>query len=203
MSEIDIDQLTLDQIRQRLQRESKTTQDIPFEWREEDYRQAGVLIPFLREQNRWHILFIRRADHEHDHHSGQVAFAGGKFEHGDIDLQRTALREAQEEIGLQPQHVEILGQLNYHFSVTRFKIAPVVGHIQWPYQFVPDQAEVARVFTIPLAWLADSANYRIENWQREGKQMPVIYYEKFDGELLWGATARMVQSLIKLLLPTA
>jgi 8-oxo-dGTP pyrophosphatase MutT (NUDIX family) len=199
MSDSELDHLTLQQIRDRLKNQTQVTQDIPSESSEKDYRQAGVLIPFLRDSNRWHILFIRRADYEHDHHSGQVAFAGGKYEDHDQDLQHTALREAHEEIGLQAQHVEILGQLNYHFSITRFKIAPVVAHIQWPYTFVPDQQEVARVFTIPLSWLADSANYRIEQWQREGKSIPVLFYEEYDGEVLWGATARMVQSLLSCL----
>ncbi len=200
MTELDLDQLTLNDIRQRLLLNCGTTQDIPFEWKEEDCRQAGVLIPFIREAGRWHILFIRRSDHEHDHHSGQVAFAGGKFEPGDEDLNQTALREAHEEIGLHPQHVEILGKLNYHYSISRFKISPIVGHVkQWPYQFIPDPVEVARVFSIPLNWLADAGNFRIEQRQRAGKSFPVLFYDEYDGEVLWGATARMTQSLINLL----
>ena len=197
MTETDIDQLTLPQIRQRLLAENQITQDIPFDWNEVEWRQAGVLIPFVREQDRWHILFIRRSDHEHDYHSGQVAFAGGKYEEQDQDLEQTALREAHEEIGLHPQHVEVLGQLNYHYSITRFKIAPVVAYVsQWPYSFVPDPAEVARVFNIPLNWLADASNYRIEQRARDGKTFPVLFYDEYDGEVLWGATARMTQSLL-------
>ncbi len=200
MTETDLDHLTLAQIRQRLLAENQITQDIPFDWNEQEWRQAGVLIPFVRDLDRWHILFIRRSDHEHDHHRGQVAFAGGKYEEQDRSLQQTALREAHEEIGLHPQHVEVLGQLNYHYSITRFKIAPVVGHVYpWPYSFIPDPAEVARIFSIPLSWLADSANYRIEQQHRYGKSFPVLLYDEYDGELLWGATARMVQSLISCL----
>jgi 8-oxo-dGTP pyrophosphatase MutT (NUDIX family) len=201
MIETDLDQLTIAQIRQNLLTENQVTQDIPFDWSEQECRQAGVLIPFVRNLDRWHILFIRRSDHEHDYHRGQVAFAGGKFEEQDQDLRQTALREAHEEIGLNPQHVEVLGQLNYHYSITRFKIAPVVAYVnQWPYSFVPDPGEVARVFSIPLSWLADSANYRIEQRQREGKTFPVLFYAEYDGEVLWGATARMVQSLISCLI---
>ena len=66
-------------------------------------------------------------------HSGQVAFAGGKYEAQDTDLLATALREAHEEIGVKPHHVEILGELNHHYSVTRYKITPVVGYLDWPY----------------------------------------------------------------------
>jgi 8-oxo-dGTP pyrophosphatase MutT (NUDIX family) len=201
MSETDLDQLTLAQIRQRLLPEKQVTQDIPLDWNEQKCRKAGVLIPFVRDADRWHILFIRRSDHEDDYHRGQVAFAGGKYENQDRNLQQTALREAQEEIGLYPQHVEVLGQLNYHYSITHFKIAPVVAHVkQWPYSFLPDPDEVARVFSIPLSWLADSTNYRIEQWQREGKSIPVLFYKEYDGEVLWGATARMMQSLITCLI---
>ncbi len=200
MSETDLDYLTLTQIRQCLIAGNQVTQDLPFDWKEQEYRQAGVLIPFVRDLDRWHILFIRRSDHEHDHHRGQVAFAGGKFEEHDQNLEQTALREAQEEIGLLAQHVEVLGQLNYHYSITRYKITPVVAHInQWPYSFIPDPNEVARVFSIPLSWLADSANYRIEQQHRYGKSFPVLLYDEYDGEVLWGATARMVQSLISCL----
>ena len=196
----DLDSLTLEEIRQRLRNQAQTTQDVPFDWGDEDCKQAGVLIPFVREAGRWQILFIRRSDHEDDHHSGQVAFAGGKFESGDEDLKQTALREAHEEIGLNPQHVDILGRLNYHYSITRFKILPVVGHVRhWPYDFMPDPGEVARVFRIPLSWLADRSNYRIEQRQTVGKSIPVLYYDEYDGEVLWGATARMMQSLIALL----
>ena len=194
-----VDQLTLTQIRQRLQVDNEITQDVPVEWSDQDCRQAGVLIPFIREHDQWKILFIRRADNELDHHSGQVAFAGGKFEPGDDDLQQTALREAHEEIGLDPQHVEVLGQLNYHYSITRFQITPVVGHVTWPYRFKPDETEVARIFSIPLSWLANTENYRLQQRQLKGGNVPVVYFDEYDGELLWGATARMTLSLLSCL----
>lgn len=196
MTESHLDQLTPQQIRQRLQTENQVTQDIHLQWALEEYRHAAVLIPFIREAGQWRILFIRRSDHEHDHHRGQVAFAGGKYEEGDPDLQYTALREAQEEIGLKPEHVEILGQLNHHYSITRFRITPVVAQAQWPYTFTPDAQEVARIFSIPLHWLADPQNYRIEQRERDGQSFPVLFYDEYDGEVLWGATARMTQSLL-------
>lgn len=194
-----LDQLSLNQIRQRLQNESKQTFDAPYQWSEEETRQAGVLIPFIRKQDQWHILFIRRATIEGDHHSGQVAFAGGKYEEQDPDLRATALREAYEEVGIQPHHIKVLGELNHHYSITRFKITPVVGYLKWPYPLQPDQAEVARVFSIPLRWLADPDNHRIEQRQLDDKTIPVAYFNKYENELLWGATARMTLSLITLL----
>ena len=95
-----LDQLSLDQIRQSLQSESEQTHDVPYLWSDDECKQAGVLIPFIRKKQQWHILYIRRATFEGDHHSGQVAFAGGKYEQQDADLQATALREAHEEVGI-------------------------------------------------------------------------------------------------------
>ncbi|MCP4010213.1 MAG: CoA pyrophosphatase, partial [Proteobacteria bacterium] len=163
---------------------------------EAECRQAGVLIPFIRKDNQWHILYIRRAILEGDHHSGQVAFAGGKHEEQDADLQATALREAHEEIGIQPHHVNVLGELNHHYSITRFKITPVVGYLAWPYPVQVDQSEVAKVFSIPLLWLADPGSHRIEHRQLGSESVPVVYFNEYDHELLWGATARMTLSLI-------
>lgn len=195
-----LNNLSPEQIRQCLLKQSALTYDVPFQWTDgEDCQQAGVLIPFVRQQSEWRLLFIRRAEHEHDHHSGQVAFAGGKFELQDEDLKATALREAQEEIGINPADVTILGTLNQHHSISRFKITPVVAQLPWPYQLNPDRQEVDRVFTIPLPWLADPQNHRIEQRRLQGgEDFPVVYFDEYDGELLWGATARITLSLLAL-----
>jgi len=195
-----LDQLSLNQIRQSLRTKSEQTHDVPYQWSEAECKQAGVLIPFVRKNNQWHIIYIRRATLEGDRHSGQVAFAGGKYEEQDADLLATALREAHEEIGIQARHVEVLGELNHHYSITRFMITPVVGYVDWPYPLQLDHAEVARVFLIPLLWLADPDNYRIETRRLDGKAIPVVYFNEYDNELLWGATARMTLSLIARLL---
>ena len=195
-----LDQLSLDQIRQCLQSETEQTHDVPYLWSDTECKQAGVLIPFIRKHDQWHILYIRRATIAGDHHSGQVAFAGGKYEQQDADLQATALREAHEEVGIQPQHVEVLGALNHHYSITQFKITPVVGYLDWPYPLQLDQTEVARAFSIPLQWLADPLNHRIEQKQLNDRDIPVVYFDEFENELLWGATARMTLSLVGSLL---
>ena len=99
-----------------------------------------------------------------------------------------------------PNDVSILGQLNEHHSISQFKITPVVASIPWPYAFQLDRTEVARVFTIPLSWLIDSANYKIEHRKIDNhKPVPVIFFDQYDGEQLWGASARMTLSLIDLL----
>ena len=192
--------LSSEQIRECLVRKSGVTHDIPDQWAATECQQAAVLIPFLQHSGQWHLLYIRRAQHEMDQHGGQVAFAGGKFETVDKDLKTTALREAQEEIGLHPLDVSILGTLNHHHSISRFQITPVVAQIPWPYQLSPDKQEVARIFTIPLGWLADPQNHRIEYRELNNrKAFPVVYFDEYDGEILWGATARMTLSLISLL----
>ena len=193
-----LDRLTSAEIGRILVTESPPTWDIPVKV-EDAGREAGVLMPLLRKQGRWHLLYIRRPESEQDDHSGQVAFAGGKREQDDADLQQTALREAQEEIGVDPLDVEVLGSLGRHHSVTRFSIMPVVGVIPWPYPLRPNPSEVASVFTVPLTWLADPKNHEISHRRIEGyaEPVPVAYFRRYAGELLWGATARMTISFIE------
>jgi len=183
---------------QSLKQETDKTFDIPHQFENTEYRKASVLIPFVSIDGAWHIVFIRRAESDKDRHSGQVAFVGGKEEDIDNSVIDTALRETQEEIGVDPADVTILGQLNYHYSVSRFEITPIVATIPWPYELTLDSAEVSRAFTLPLSWLADENNFEIRNRlpPESDKQIPVVYFKKHDGELLWGATARMILSLI-------
>lgn len=195
-----LNHLSLDKISQLLSRKSEPTEDIPVHLIDSKFDRAAVLIPFIWDEGEWHLLFIRRSSYMDDYHGGQVAFAGGKFETEDESLEATALREAHEEIGIHPGDVTILGQLNHHHSISRFQITPVVGHIDWPYELTLEQKEVARAFTIPLNWLADPSNHYIENRQLNNMPpFPVIYFNEYDGELLWGATARMTKTLISLL----
>ena len=199
VSELDL--LSIDEIRIRLHKQGKTTYDVPPELLSDDAREAAVLVPFLRIDETWHLLYIRRASYDGDRHSGQVAFAGGKRDEGDNSLLDTALREAEEEVGIVATDVDVLGHINHHHTISEFQVRPYVGYLSWPYPLSLDSVEVARAFTMPLCWLADSANYRTE--QREHPESkrpwPVVYYDLYDGEMLWGATARMTLSLIEVL----
>jgi len=163
-------------------------------------RQAGVLIPLTQIEGDWHLLFIRRTEHEYDHHGGQVAFPGGGLDPQDGSPTEAALREAHEEIGLPPDRVRILGKLARAVSVTNYDVTPVVGSFDWPFEIRPEPGEVARVFTIPMAWLADPENHEIR-FRRfpPHKPRPVIYFRKYDGELLWGFTARLTLNLLEAL----
>ena len=197
----DLDDLSAEDIRQRLHAQRATTYDIPPELLSADAREAAVLVPFLRIDNAWHILYIRRANYPGDRHSGQVAFAGGKRDDVDDDLLSTALREAEEEVGIAASDVDVLGYINHHHTISEFQVRPYVGVMPWPYGLKLDEIEVARAFTIPLNWLAQTSNYRTEERQHpESKRpWPVVYYDLYDGEMLWGATARMTLSLIEVL----
>ncbi len=163
-------------------------------------REAGVLIPMTRFKDDWHLVFIRRTEHEHDHHGGQVAFPGGGIDPGDRTPARAALREAHEEIGLPPERVRILGELPRAHSVTNYVVTPIVGSFDWPVSFQPEPGEVARVFSIPLSWLADRGNHEIRYRSLSNRNpRPVIYFNHYDGELLWGFTARLTLNLLEAL----
>ena len=162
-------------------------------------RPAAVLVPLIREDGRWSLLFTRRAE-TLANHKGQVSFPGGAVDPQDSSPEETALREAQEEIGLLPGDVRIVGRLNYMQTVSNFLITPVVGQMRWPYQFRVSPFEVSRVFTIPMDWLADVRNR--EEHPRvfpDGHAENIIYFKPYDGEILWGASARITVELLKIL----
>ena len=163
-------------------------------------RQAAVLIPLLRNEGAWHILFTRR-NAALPEHSGQVAFPGGRADPEDLDIETTALREAQEEIGLMPSDVRVLGKIQDFLTITNYRVTPVVGVIPWPYPLRLHSAEVSRVFTIPLDWLADPDNHEEQQRALPAPYSPVqvTYFHPYDGEVLWGASASFTLSLIEIL----
>jgi 8-oxo-dGTP pyrophosphatase MutT (NUDIX family) len=170
-------------------------------------RAAAVLIPILRVEGEWHVLYTRRTDTVADH-KGQVAFPGGSSDPDDPSPEATALREAHEEIGLNPQDVRILGRLNSLLTITNYCVTPVVGAIPWPYPLHLETSEVSRAFTIPLAWLADPDPWEVQQHVLPGRPEPhpVIYFQLYEGELLWGVSAQITINLIKVLFnhtPTA
>jgi 8-oxo-dGTP pyrophosphatase MutT (NUDIX family) len=162
-------------------------------------RKAAVLIPLLCDGDHWQLLFIRRTETVQDH-KGQVSFPGGAYEPEDTDMQATALRETSEEVGIPPSEINLLGTMPVFNTISSFAITPVVGQIPWPYPLTPQPAEVSRVFTIPVEWLADPAHWSEKPYVRpNGREEKVIFFEKYDGELLWGITARITLDFLKLL----
>jgi len=157
---------------------------------------AAVLVPLAPVDGEWHLLYTRRTDRV-ESHKGQVSFPGGACDAGETTPEQTALREAHEEVGILPQDVRVLGRLTNMITITHFRVTPVVGVVPWPYVFRVGSEEVARVFTIPLAWLAESRN----RWEFPfpERKRALIAYHPYDGELLWGATARMTVDFLNLL----
>ncbi|MEA3352163.1 MAG: CoA pyrophosphatase [Chloroflexota bacterium] len=197
--------LTEEQITHRLDHALKTNLPPEFPYTVQPSKNstqlAAVLIPFLRAEGEWHLLLIRRTLHPKDRHGGQVAFPGGRRDHADPNAETTALREAQEEIGLRPKDVRILGQLRDLITITNYRVTPMIGAISWPYNVHPQPEEVSRIFTMPLKWLADPVNRetRQNDFLYQGKPCPVIYFQPYNGEILWGASARMVMLLLEAL----
>jgi 8-oxo-dGTP pyrophosphatase MutT (NUDIX family) len=173
----------------------------PAEFSKQVFYPAAVLLPLFLQDNNWHLLFIRRTYIESDRHKGQVAFPGGRFGPQDKNAEQAALREAYEETGVLPTDVKILGRLRDMLTITGFCVTPIVGVIPWPYSLKRQQSEVSRIFSIPLNWLIDSSNRFVENREIHilGKSVPVIYYKPFDGEILWGASARITLLLLEAL----
>ena len=164
-------------------------------------REAAVLVPLVHAAGEWQLLFMRRASSERDRHSGQVAFPGGAREAGDRDSIATALREAREEIGLDPGRVTLLGELAPYVTISDYRVVPVIGHVAWPSPLTLQPSEVARAFLIPLAWLARRENLSLRARRdmdpRSARRHPIIVFETYDGETLWGATARMTVNFIR------
>jgi len=159
---------------------------------------AAVLVPLIRLQDQWHLVYTLRSVRLHDH-SGQVSFPGGSWEPGDASLIETALRESKEEIGLDPGAVRVLGCMAQIAMITRFMVTPVVGIVNWPTPLTVNPDEVDRVFSIPLDWLADPANREYRVHTHGGKDFDVLYFKQYDGETVWGATAGMTRDFLRML----
>jgi len=156
-------------------------------------RDASVLISFIFRDGGWHIVLTKRASVLR-HHPGQVAFPGGKQDKTDASAQAAALREAEEEIGLGPASVRVLGSLGAHETVTNFKVTPVLGLIEGDFVPRPEAGEVDTIFEVPLGFLMDPANTSIEGriWNGVVRKYYVIPYGPF---YIWGATARIIVGL--------
>ncbi len=158
---------------------------------------AAVLIGVVERPGGAAVLLTQRTEHLRDH-AGQISFPGGRIEPGDASPAAAALREAEEEIGLEPAKVELLGELAPYDTVTGFRIHPVVGWIQPPLALRLDRFEVADAFEVPLRFLADPANQRRHSYRR-GALTRGYYVLPWQGRFIWGATAGILVNFSSLL----
>jgi 8-oxo-dGTP pyrophosphatase MutT (NUDIX family) len=154
-------------------------------------------VPIVNRSGDPSLLFTQRTAHLHDH-AGQISFPGGRVDEGDPDRAATALREAEEELGLPRSRIEILGRLPDYDIMTGFRVTPVVGWIEPPVDLRPDRFEVADVFEVPLRFFLDPVNH--QRHSREVNGVTRHYYAMpFGQRYIWGATAGMLFTLYQLL----
>ena len=161
-------------------------------------RPAAVLMPLFVTEDGWNLLYTQRTQ-KVDTHRGQVSFPGGAVDPGDESLSAAACREAWEEVGIRPADIKVIGQLSELNLVSYFRVTPVVGMIPWPYDLVLSVAEVETAFWVPLDWLADPENSYDELWMHAGQKQPVTFFKPYQGQVIWGATARMTVQLLEAL----
>lgn len=159
--------------------------------REGGIRPAAVLVPIVNRDDELTVLFTRRTAHLHDH-AGQISFPGGRAEEGESPRD-TALRETAEEIGLAADRVEVLGHLNDYTTVTGYRVTPVVGLVQPPFELALDDFEVAEAFEVPLAFLIDPTNHQRNQLIHEGLERH-YYAMPYGPYYIWGATAGMIMN---------
>ena len=156
-------------------------------------RPAAVLVPLVNRAGGLQVLLTQRSP-DLPHHAGQISFPGGRVEPEDPSLAAAALREAEEEVGLPGERVAILGELPTYETVTGFRVTPIVGWIEPPFDVRPDPVEVADVFEVPLSHLLDPANQQ-RHFRMIGATRRDYWAIPFGERFIWGATAAMLMML--------
>ena len=159
---------------------------------------AGVLIPVIERGAGLSVLLTQRSA-ELKHHAGQVSFPGGRMEEHDASVEATALRETQEEVGIDAQHISVLGYLQTMPTITGYAVTPVVGMVSADAKLVIDPTEVEYTFEVPLSFLLDKSNDVRTEWDTHDRKVPMVEFH-WEGERIWGATAFMIISFRKKML---
>jgi 8-oxo-dGTP pyrophosphatase MutT (NUDIX family) len=159
--------------------------------------EAAVMVPLVRRAGALSLLLTQRTAHLADH-AGQISFPGGRVETADAGREETALRETEEEIGLARDRVTVLGRLPDYEIPSGFRIAPIVGWIEPPFELKLDPFEVAAVFEAPLAHFLEPARYQRREYRFKGRHRHYMAIP-YEGRYIWGATAAMLYSLARVL----
>lgn len=167
---------------------------------------ASVLVPLVMRDGGLQVLLTRRTDHLRDH-AGQISFPGGRAETDDADAIATALRETEEEVGLERAHVDVIGALPHYTTVTSYVVTPVVALVRPGFTLALDSFEVAEAFEVPLQFLMTPAHHRRHRFDFEGQSRQFLSMPwtatSADGQrrdyFIWGATAAMLRNLYRFL----
>ena len=155
---------------------------------------AAVLVPVVIHDEPTVLLTERSSDLKH--HAGQISFPGGRLEPGDDDAIAAALRETQEEVGLEPERVEIIGYLDKYLTITGYSVTPVIGFVTPGFELRLDKTEVRSTFEVPLSYLMNPENHKRERYQFNAASV-YVYSIPFESHNIWGATAAMLVGLYR------
>lgn len=158
---------------------------------------SAVLVPILFGPDGLSILYTKRSE-ALNHHRGQISFPGGKWSAGDSTLLDTALREAHEEVGLDPRDLEVLGELDEVWTPSGFTIRPFVALVRAPYPFKPNPHEIDRLIEVPWTGIPAAESFGCEVRMVDGEPLEVCHFT-VNGDFIWGATARITRNLMTLL----
>lgn len=167
-----------------------------------DARVACVLLALYPKASDWHLVLIQRvSSNPNDRHGGQISFPGGGYEAADGSLENGALREAEEEVGILPQDVNLLGRLTELFiPVSNFMVHPFIGHLDYAPQFVPQPSEVQEIIEVPLSTLRNPNNRQLTEIRISNNMtLKNVPYFDVNGRVVWGATAMMLNEFLELL----
>lgn len=197
-----MNKISLDFLRRRFQLELSWSPENTGEasmYRGIDFKPASVLLPLLNREHGLQVLLTQRAAHLH-HHAGQISFPGGRVDSTDTSAEHTALREAQEEVGLAESQIEVLGRLPDYVTGTGFSVTPVVALVHPPYEFRSDPFEVASIFEVPLRFLMDPQHHQRRQFDfPDGRGRRSFYAIPYEEYFIWGATAGMLRNLFHFL----
>lgn len=160
---------------------------------------AAVLVPLFLDGGEYHVLFTKRTEHL-NHHRGEISFPGGVCHPEDGGPRETALRETWEEVGIRPEDVEVLGELDDFYSVHNYLVTPVVGIFPAGCALQVNPDEIERVITVPLAHFLRPEVFRVEDWSWRGRIHPVYFYT-YQGDEIWGLTAAILKQFLDLTFP--
>jgi 8-oxo-dGTP pyrophosphatase MutT (NUDIX family) len=161
------------------------------------FSHAAVLVPLFQKDGNCHLLFTKRSE-EVKYHKGEISFPGGVVDEEDLELINTALREADEEIGLKESDVQIIGVLDDIVTITEFIVTPIVGLFPYPYSFKVSEVEIAELIEVPLASLLDRDCFSEREIFRGG-QREIVFAYQYGEHIIWGATARILKQFLDLI----